>query len=116
MSPNASASAAVPSERLFARWRMLASARAMWAVIAITGTLPPASRSKGTNFTQQPEAVHSRHSNVGHHQIRMVIFYCLEAFKRIPRHHDVCTHLIQEETQIPARVVMIFHNDNREIA
>jgi hypothetical protein len=31
-------------------------------------------------------------------------------------YHDVCTHLIQEQTQIPACVVIIFHDDNREIA
>jgi hypothetical protein len=84
------------------------------AVIAITGTLPPASE-KGANFTHQLEAVHSRHINVGQRQIRKVIFYCVEAFRRIPRQQDVCAQVIQEQTQIPSSVVMIFHNENREI-
>src|SRR5580704_12150034 len=42
-------------------------------------------------------------------------FYCVEAFRRIPRQQDGCTQVIQEQSQIPSRVVMIFHNDNRQI-
>jgi PAS domain-containing protein len=43
------------------------------------------SRSKGANFTQQPEPVHARHVNVGQYEMRKVILYCIEAFRRIPR-------------------------------
>jgi hypothetical protein len=71
--------------------------------------------SKGPNLTQQLEAVHSRHFNVGHHQIGTVTFCCLKAFEPIPGQHDICTDLLQEETQIPARIVMIFHDNNCEI-
>src|SRR6202011_6155122 len=53
---------------------------------------------------------------VGHHQVWTTILCCLKAFKPIPRQHDGCTPAIQEQTQIPARIVIIFHNDNREIA
>jgi hypothetical protein len=63
---------------------------------------------------QQLKAVYSRHINVGQHQIWKVLFYCVEAFRRIPRQQDICTQVIQEQSQIPSRVVMIFHNDNRQ--
>jgi hypothetical protein len=62
--------------------------------------------SKGTNFTQQLEAVHSRHLNVGHHQIRVAIFCCLKSFNPIPRQHDVGTQAIQEQNHLSARIVM----------
>jgi hypothetical protein len=67
-------------------------------------------------FFGRVQSVHSRHLYVGHHQIRTTILYYLKAFKPIARQHDGCTQAIQEQTQIPARIVLIFHNDNREIA
>jgi hypothetical protein len=54
-------------------WKPASSVRALECVtkadIAIIGTLPPARHSKGSNFTQQLEAVPSEHFNLGQHQI-----------------------------------------------
>jgi hypothetical protein len=72
-------------------------------------------RSQGSNFTQQSKTIHSQHFDVGQNHMRMVNFYCLEAFKPIPRDHDLCTRVIQKGTYMPSYVVVILDNDNREI-
>ncbi len=104
----------VVTPKRFLRVSAARSACATNAVIAITGTLPSASGPRARISRSKFEAVHSGHFNIGQHQVRMTIFYSVE--RRIPRQHDVYTQLLQEETQIPSYVVMIFHNDNRKIA
>ena len=47
--------------------------------------------------------------------MRAVVPDGLQTLKRIPGHQDVCARVSQEVTQISSYVVIIFHNDNREI-
>jgi hypothetical protein len=77
------------------------------ALIAITGTLPPAS---------DPNArISSSNSNPSIPGILMSIFYRFEALKRVSCHHDFCSQLTQEQMEISSGVVMILHHDNPKI-
>jgi hypothetical protein len=48
--------------------------------------------------------------------MRMVAFYCLEAFTPLPRRHDISSRALQEGTLVPSYVVVIFDNENRDIS